>query len=53
MASFPDLTSALSQNRVDRIAGIAFVTVLMMGCFAILHPFLSAILWAVVLSFST
>ena len=53
MASFPDLTSALSQNRVDRIAGIALVTLLMMGCFAILRPFLSAILWAVVLSFST
>ena len=53
MASFPDLTSALSQNRVDRIAGIALATLLMMGCFVILRPFLSAILWAVVLSFST
>jgi len=51
MASFPGLTSALSQNYIDRLAGIALVTVLMMGCFAILRPFLSAILWAVILSF--
>ena len=53
MALLPDLTSALSQNRIDRWAGIALVTVLMMGCFAVLRPFLSAILWAVILSFST
>jgi len=53
MALFPGLTSALSQNHVDRIAGIALVAGLMMGCFAILRPFLSAILWAVILSFST
>jgi predicted PurR-regulated permease PerM len=53
MALLPDLKSALSQNRIDRWAGIALVTVLMMGCFAVLRPFLSAILWAVILSFST
>lgn len=53
MALIPSLTSALSKNHVDRIAGIALVTVLMMGCFVILRPFLSAILWAVILSFST
>ena len=53
MASFPDLTSALSQNRIDRWAGIAFAIILMVGCFAILRHFLSALLWAVILSFST
>ncbi len=53
MASFPDLTSVLSQNRIDRWVGIALVTVLVIGCFAILRPFLSAFLWAVILSFST
>ncbi len=53
MAPFPDPTSALSQNRIDRWAGIALVTVLMLGCFAVLRPFLAAILWAVILSFST
>ncbi len=53
MALFPGVTSVLSQNQVDRLAGIALVTVLIMGCFAILRPFLSAILWAVILSFST
>ena len=38
MALLPDLTSALSQTRIDRWAGIALVTVLMMGCFAVLRP---------------
>ena len=53
MASFPGLTSLRSHTHVDRLAGIALITVLMLGCFAILRPFLSAILWAVILSFST
>jgi len=43
----------LSENRIDRYAGFAMVTVLFMGCFAVLRPFLYAILWAVILSFST
>ena len=42
-----------SENRIDRYAAIAMVTVLIMGCFVVLRPFLSAILWAVILSFST
>ncbi|HYE36135.1 AI-2E family transporter [Methylocaldum sp.] len=43
----------LSENRVDRVTGIVIVIVLIMGCFVVLRPFLSAILWAVILSFST
>jgi len=43
----------LSENRIDRLAGIALITVLVVGCFVVLRPFLSAILWAVILSFST
>jgi predicted PurR-regulated permease PerM len=53
MASFPDLTAVLSQNRIDRWVGFALATILALGCFAILRPFLSALLWAVILSFST
>ena len=52
-SSRPETNAVLSQNRIDRWAGIALVTVLVMGCFAILRPFLSALLWAVILSFST
>ncbi|WP_194270208.1 AI-2E family transporter [Candidatus Methylospira mobilis] len=43
----------LNGNRIDRFIGIAMIAVLIAGCFAVLRPFLSAILWAVILSFST
>lgn len=43
----------LSENRIDRYAGIAMLTILFLGCFAVLRPFLSAMLWAVILCFST
>lgn len=42
-----------SENRIDRYAVIALAAVLILGCFVVLRPFLSAILWAVILSFST
>lgn len=45
--------AVLSENRVDRWTGIAVVLVLITGCFVVLRPFLSAILWAVILTFST
>ena len=41
----------LSENRFGRYAGIAMVIVLIAGCFVVLRPFLSAILWALILSF--
>jgi len=43
----------LTENRIDRYVAIAMVSVLILGCFVVLRPFLSAILWAVILSFST
>ena len=43
----------LSENRVDRWVGITVVLVLILGCFVVLRPFLSAILWSVILVFST
>jgi predicted PurR-regulated permease PerM len=53
ISSLSGTNAVLSDNRLDRYAGIALVTVLVLGCFAVLRPFLSAILWAVILSFST
>ena len=46
-------TTVLIENRIDRYAVIALITLLMVGCFFVLRPFLSVILWAVILSFST
>ncbi|HEX9444173.1 MAG TPA: AI-2E family transporter, partial [Candidatus Binatia bacterium] len=40
-------------TRVEQIAGLAFLILLLAGCFVVLRPFLSAILWALVISFST
>jgi predicted PurR-regulated permease PerM len=48
-----EINVALNGNRIDRFIGIAMITVLIAGCFVVLRPFLSAILWAVILSFST
>ena len=38
---------------VDRILGIAVVLLVFIGCFIILRPFLTAVLWAAILTFST
>lgn len=43
----------ITENRIDRIASLTLITLLVMGCFLILRPFFSAILWAIILSFST
>ena len=43
----------LSENRIDRLTVIALIAVLVVGCFVVLRPFLSALLWAVILFFST
>ncbi len=40
-------------NRVEHMLGIAAVVLLVGGCFLVLRPFLSAVLWAAVLCFST
>lgn len=43
----------LTEIRIDRVALIALATLLLVGCYLVLRPFLSAILWGVILVFST
>ena len=38
---------------VDRILGFGLVLLVLVGCFIILRPFLTAIVWAAILTFST
>lgn len=41
------------ESRIEQIAGIAAVFLLVVGCFLVLRPFVSALLWAAILCFST
>jgi len=40
-------------NRIEAVAGIAAAALLVAGCLLVLRPFMSAILWATVLAYST
>lgn len=40
-------------KKIESIAGIALISLLVVGCFVILRPFISAMLWAGILCFST
>jgi predicted PurR-regulated permease PerM len=42
-----------SENRFEQIAGIVLVLLLVIGCFVVLRPFVSAVLLALILSYST
>jgi predicted PurR-regulated permease PerM len=42
-----------SQQRIEQIVVIALLVVLAVGCLTVLRPFLSALLWALILSFSS
>jgi len=42
-----------SQQRIEQIVVIGLLVVLAVGCFTVLRPFLSALLWALILSFSS
>ena len=42
-----------SQQRIEQIVVIALLVVLALGCLTVLRPFLSALLWALILSFSS
>jgi predicted PurR-regulated permease PerM len=42
-----------SENRLEQIAGIAILLLLVIGCFVVLRPFVSAVLLALILSYST
>jgi len=43
----------LPLKRIESIAGIAVISMIVIGCFIILRPFISAILWAGILCYST
>src|SRR3546814_8586529 len=40
-------------SRIEFIVGLTMLTLLALGCLVVLRPFMSAILWALILSFST
>lgn len=40
-------------SRIEFFVGLAMLTLLAIGCLVVLRPFMSAILWALILSFST
>ena len=40
-------------NRIEAVAGLAALGLLAIGCLIVLRPFMSSILWALILSFST
>jgi len=42
-----------NENRLEQIAGIAIMLLLLIGCFVVLRPFVSAVLLALILSYST
>ena len=42
-----------SENRLEQIAGMAILLLLVIGCFVVLRPFVSALLLALILSYST
>jgi predicted PurR-regulated permease PerM len=43
----------LPLKRIESIAGITVISMIVIGCFIILRPFISAILWAGILCYST
>ena len=43
----------MRDDRIELIAVLAILAVLMIGCFIVLRPFLAALLWALILSIST
>lgn len=42
-----------SEKRLEQIVGMLVLLLLVIGCFVVLRPFLSALLWSLILSFST
>lgn len=42
-----------TERKFERVISFAALALLLIGCFIVLWPFLSAVLWAVVLSFTT
>ncbi len=42
-----------SQERIEQIVVVVLLLILAIGCLTVLRPFLSALLWALILSFAT
>lgn len=42
-----------TENRIEQVACIATAAILVIGCYVVIRPFLSALLWASILCFST
>lgn len=42
-----------SENWIDKIVATTLISLLVIGCFVVLRPFFSAMLWSVILSFAT
>ncbi len=42
-----------SQERIEQVAQLAAIVVLVLGCLMVLRPFMSAMLWAAILCYST
>jgi predicted PurR-regulated permease PerM len=45
--------SELKSQRIEQIATLTAIILLVVGCYVVIRPFLSALLWAAILSFST
>jgi predicted PurR-regulated permease PerM len=43
----------MKPNRIEKIAGLAALSILLVGCYVVIRPFLSPLLWAAILCFST
>ncbi len=48
-----DATAGTGDGRFERHLGTALLLLLAVGCFVVLRPFLSAVIWAAILSLST
>jgi len=42
-----------NMNRIEAVAAVVAVAPLAMGCLVVLRPFVSALLWAAVLAYTT
>ena len=42
-----------NQQRIEQIAGLVLIGLIVLGCGLVLRPFASAILWAAILCFAT
>lgn len=49
----PKLQMSASTRRIEWFAAIAALTLLVLGCVLVLRPFFTALLWAMVITFST